>query len=224
MKNDLDFAMEVFKNETLIEFKGVLREENLSAVREKLFSSVEGINKIYFIDVENVKFRDKNYLVMLLDLLNFIKGKESELVIIFHNEENMEFFSPYFNVFKIYDSRDSYRKNSGFWEKLKLTGITYQKSTGIRFAPGVAVVFLFLLAGWLLTLFSIISNQDKDIRDREEKLRELQSDYMQSVQTLEDLKASVAPLKGMGFDIDSIGKVPLGAATDWDEFMRAREK
>ncbi len=72
--------------------------------------------------------------------------------------------------------------------------------------------------------FSIISNQDKDIRDREEKLRELQSDYMQSVQTLEDLKASVAPLKGMGFDIDSIGKVPLGAATDWDEFMRAREK
>ncbi len=63
MKNDLDFAMEVFKNETLIEFKGVLREENLSAVREKLFSSVEGINKIYFIDVENVKFRDKNYLV-----------------------------------------------------------------------------------------------------------------------------------------------------------------
>jgi len=220
MSGNLDFAMEISKNEILLEFKGILGAEQLSAVREKIISSIEGVNKVYFVDIEWVKFRDKNYLNMFLEILNFIKGRNSELVFIFHSEECKEFFSRYFNVFKIYDTREAYRENSGFWEKLKLTGITYQRSTGLRLAPGVAMVFLVLLAGWLLTLFSIISNQDKDIREREARLSELQNKYMHSVQALEDLKTSVAPLKSMGFDIDTSGTLPLGAAGDWQEFMK----
>jgi hypothetical protein len=47
---------------------------------------------------------------------------------------------------------------------------------------------------------------------------------MRSIQALEDLKTSVAPLRSMGFDIDTIGRVPLGAITDWDEFLREKEK
>jgi anti-anti-sigma regulatory factor len=224
MNSSLDFAMEISKNETLVEFKGFLKTEHLLTVREKLFSSVDGFNKIYFVNIEQVKFRDKNFLGMFLDFLNFVKEKESELVIIFHNEECKEFFNKYFNIFKIYDSKDSYRKNSGFWEKLKATGITYQKSTGIRLAPGVAIVFLFLLAGWLLTLFSIISSQDRDIRLREESLRELQGNYMHSVRALDELKASVAPLKSMGFDIDTSSNLPSGAITSWQEFLREKGK
>jgi len=208
VNENLDFAMEISKNEILLEFKGILKSQHLSAVRERLFSSVEGLNKIYFVALEQVKFRDKNYLQMFLELLNFIKGKDSELVLIFHNEECKDFFNPFANVFKIYDSRDSYRKDTDFWAKLKATGITYHRSTGIRLAPGIAVIFLFLLAGWLLTLFSIISGQDKDIRQREEALRDLQSDYMRSVHALEELKASIAPLKSMGFDIDTIENPP----------------
>jgi len=221
---NLDFAMEIFKNETLLEFKGVLKAEHFIAVKERLFSSVEGFNRIYFVDIEQAKFRDKNYLNMFLEFLNFVKGKDSELVLLFHNEDCADFFSPFFSIFKIYDSRDSYRKNAGFWEKLKATGITYQRSTGLRLAPGVAIVFLFLLAGWFLTLFSIISRQDGDIRDREVILNELQNKYIRSVQALEDLKASVAPLKSMGFDIDTSGSVPLGVISDWEEFLREREK
>jgi len=224
VNENLDFAMEISKNEILLEFKGVLKTENFSAVRTRLFSSVDGFNKIYFVNVEQVKFKNKNYLNMFLEFFNFVKGKDSELVIIFHNEDCANFFSPFFNIFKIYDSRDSYRKNTGFWEKLKATGITYQRSTGLRLAPGVAIVFLFLLAGWLLTLFSIISSQDKDIRNREAILNELQSKYTRSAQALEDLKASVAPLKSMGFDIDTSGSVPLGAISDWEEFLRERER
>jgi anti-anti-sigma regulatory factor len=224
VNENLDFAMEISKNEILLEFKGILKTQHLPAVREKLFSSIDGTDKIYFVSLERVRFRDKNYLGMFLELLNFIKGKNSELVIIFHNEECKEFFNPFLNVFKIYNSRDSFRKDSNFWEKLKATGITYQRSTGIRLAPGIAVIFLFLLAGWLLTLFSIISSQDRDIRLREESLRELQSTYMRSVQALEELKTSVAPLKSMGFDIDTSSNLPLGAITDWQEFLREREK
>jgi hypothetical protein len=223
MSENLDFAMEISKNETLLEFKGVLRTEHLPAVRNRMFSSIDGLNKIYFVNIEQARFRDKSYVTMFLELMNFIKGKDSDLVLIFHNEENKEFFSQFFNVFKICDSRDSYRKNSGFWEKLKATGITYQRSTGLRFAPGVAVIFLFLLAGWLLTLFSIISNQDKDIRERETKLNELQNEYMRSVHVLEELKASVAPLKSMGFNIDTSGNLPLGAISDWREFLLKRD-
>jgi anti-anti-sigma regulatory factor len=221
VSENLDFAMEISKNEILLEFKGILKSQHLPAVRERLFSSIDGINKIYFVALERVRFRDKSYLGLFLELLNFIKGKDSELVFIFHNEECKEFFHPFFNVFKIYNSRDSYRKNSDFWEKLKATGITYQRSTGIRLAPGIAVIFLFLLAGWLLTLFSIISGQDKDIRQREEALRDLQSNYMRSVHALEELKASVAPLKSMGFDIDTTENQP--AISDWNEFLRERE-
>jgi anti-anti-sigma regulatory factor len=224
MSEILDFAMEISQNEILLEFKGVLRTQHLAAVRDKLFSSVEGVDKIYFVNVEQVKFRDKNYLNMFLDFFNFVRGKNSELVIIFHNEDCAEFFGPFFHVFKIYDSKDSYRKNTGFWEKLKIAGITYQRSTGLRLGPGVAIVFLVLLAGWLLTLFSIISNQDKDIRQREAVLNELQHKYTRSVQALENLKTSVAPLKSMGFDIDTTGKLPLGAITDWEEFLREKEK
>jgi len=224
LSGNIDFAMEISKQETLLEFKGILKTEHFSAVRERLFSSVEGFNKIYFVEIEQVKFKDKNYLNMFLEFFNFVKGKDSELVIIFHNEDCADFFRPFFNIFKIYDSRDSYRKNAGFWEKLKATGITYQRSTGLRLAPGVAIVFLFLLAGWLLTLFSIISSQDKDIRDREVILNEMQSKYMRSAQALEDLKASVAPLKGMGFNIDTSGGVPLGAISNWEEFLREKGK
>ena len=222
MNENLHFAMEISQNEILIEFKGILKSQHLPTVREKLYSSIEGTNKTYFVDLEQVKFRDKNYLGMFLELLNFIKGKDSELVIIFHNEDCKEFFSPFSNVFKIYDSRESYRKDSDFWKKLKATGITYQRSTGIRLAPGIAVIFLFLLAGWLLTLFSIISGQDKDIRQREEALRDLQNNYMRSVHALEELKASVAPLKSLGFDIDTTEN-PLGAISDWNEFLREKE-
>jgi len=223
VNENLDFEMEVFQNEVMLEFKGILKSQQLSAVRERLFSSVEGTNKIYFVVLERVKFRDKNYLNMFLELLNFVKGKDSELVIIFHNEECREFFSPFYHIFKIYDSKDSYRKDSDFWKKLKATGITYNKSTGIRLAPGIAVVFLFLLAGWLLTLFSIISSQDKDIRQREEILRDLQNNYMHSVQALEELKASIAPLKSMGFDVDTTEN-PVGVVSDWNEFLKAKEK
>ena len=222
MNENLHFAMEISQSEILLEFKGILKSQHLPAVREKLYSSIEGTNKTYFVDLEQVKFRDKNYLGMFLELLNFIKGKDSELVIIFHNEECKEFFSPFSNVFKIYDSRNSYRKDSDFWKKLKATGITYQRSTGIRLAPGIAVIFLFLLAGWLLTLFSIISGQDKDIRQREEALRDLQNNYMRSVHALEELKASVAPLKSMGFDVDTTEN-PVGVVSDWNEFLREKE-
>jgi anti-anti-sigma regulatory factor len=218
LKEQLEFAMEISKSEILLELKGILKTEHLPAVRERLFSSVEGYNKVYFIDIELVKFRDKDYLTMFLELMNFVKGKNSELVIIFHNEDCAEFFRPFFNVFKIYDSRDSYRKNSGVWEKLKATGITYQRSTGLRLAPGIAIIFMILLAGWLLTLFSIISSQDKDIREREVILSELQNKYMRSTQALEDLKTAVGPLRGMGFNIDTTTKVPLGAISDWEEF------
>lgn len=222
MKVNIDFAMEVFKNETLLEFKGDLKSEHFSAVRELLFSSVEGSNKVYFVNIEQVRFKDKNYLSMFLDFLNFVNGKESELVFIFRNESCARFFGPFFNIFKIYDSKESYRKNTGLWEKLKATGITYQRSTGLRLAPGVAVVFLVLLAGWLLTLFSIISSQDQDIRDREVMLNELQNKYKRSIQALDDLKASVAPLRSMGFDVDTSRRVPLGAISDWEEFLRER--
>jgi anti-anti-sigma factor len=221
----LDFAMEVSKNETLLELRGLLKAEHLPAVREKLFSSIDGTNKTYFVNIEQVKFRDENYLTMFLELLNFVKGKNSELVIIFHNEANRKFFYQFFNVFKIYDSRDSYRKeDSGIWEKLRATGITYQRSTGLRLAPGVAIVFLVLLAGWLLTLFSIISRQDQDIRLREESLSKLQSEYNYSIRALEELKASIGPLRSLGFDIDTSETLPLGAITDWDEFLREKEK
>jgi len=223
VNENLDFAMEISQNEILLEFKGILKSQHLPAVRERLYSSIEGSHKTYFVVLERVRFRDKNYLGMFLELLNFIKGRDSELVLIFHNEECKEFFSPFFNVFKIYDSRDSYRKDYDFWKKLKATGITYQRTTGIRLAPGIAVIFLFLLAGWLLTLFSIISGQDKDIRQREEALRDLQNNYMRSVHALEELKASVAPLKSMGFDIDTTENPPLGAISDWNEFLREKE-
>lgn len=223
MKTSIDFAMQISKKEILLELRGVLRTEHLENVREKLFSSVDGLNKIYFINVERAKFRDKTYLNIFLEFLNFVKGKDSETVFIFHNEECKDFFSMYFNIFKIYDSIDSFRRDSGFWEKLKATGITYQRSTGLRLAPGVTIVFMVLLAGWLLTLFSIISNQDKDIRNREIILNDLQNKYNHSVKVLEDLKSSVAPLKSMGFDIDTSANVPLGRINDWQEFLREKQ-
>ncbi|MDR0517587.1 MAG: hypothetical protein LBH25_11140 [Fibromonadaceae bacterium] len=223
MNEALDFAMEISKYEILLELRGLLKTAHLPIVREKLFSSVDGINKTYFVNIEHTKFRDSNYLTMFLELLNFVKGKDSELVIIFHNEENRKFFNQFFNVFKIHPSREAYRKEEeGIWEKLKATGITYQRSTGLRLAPGVAVVFLVLLAGWLLTLFSIISRQDSDIRLREESLSQLQSEYSHSVRALEELKASIGPLKSMGFDIDTSGALPLGAITDWQEFLKEK--
>jgi len=46
---------------------------------------------------------------------------------------------------------------------------------------------------------------------------------MRSVQALEELKASVAPLKSLGFDIDTTENT-TGVVSDWNEYMQEKEE
>ena len=174
MKADqIDIQVEDYGNDVEISLSGSLNRVQLSAVREKLDSLMAGPGVFFFLNLENVHFSVDDYLEMFLDLLNRVKERNSTMVLIFRNEEQLEYFYRYRNIFEIYDSRESY-KNSGLSKQLKQVGVYYGKKTGLRLSPSVAIAAAVLITGWIVTLFLIIAAQGKDIADKQAQIMVLQ--------------------------------------------------
>jgi hypothetical protein len=223
MKADrIDVLVEDFGEEVLLGLRGTFGLRQLASVREKLEMLVEGPGKIWFFDLEHSRFLEPVYLDLFLDLLNRIKGKGGLMVLLFQNAENFQFFERFRNVFDVHPSRDHYHQ-SGLFNRLRQTGVVYSRRTGLRLSPGVAIVLVVLLAGWMLTLFSIIHYQETEIRNRESRILALENLKREYSREISELRAAIGPLRDLGVIVDSTGMRTLGSLNDWTVYLEKME-
>jgi anti-anti-sigma regulatory factor len=218
----MDVLVEDFGDEVVLGLRGTFDLRQLPAVREKLEMLAEGPGKVWFFQLEHARFRDPAYLDLFLDICNRLKGRDNRMILLFRNEENQQFFHRLRHIFEIHFSRSHYHR-SGLLNRLRQTGVTYSKRTGMRLSPGVAIVLLVLLAGWILTLFSVIRNQEQEIRARETRLLELESRKRISEREIYELRSAIGPLRDLGIVVDSSGDQTLGSLTDWVEYLERME-
>ena len=223
MKADqIDIQVEDYGNDVEISLSGSLSRVQLSAVREKLDSLMAGPGVFFFLNLENVHFSVDDYLGMFLDLLNRVKERNSTMILIFHNEEQLECFYRYRNIFEIYDSRETY-KNSGLSKQLKQVGVYYGKKTGLRLSPSVAIAAAVLITGWIVTLFLIIAAQGKDIANKQAQIMVLQGQRERYIQEIDKLESSIGPLKKLGVVEDTARLNSFGAIRDWVSYLKHLE-
>jgi anti-anti-sigma regulatory factor len=222
MSERIDLSVTIQGREVLVKLRGVLREEQLQALRENLWAASEGKDPLYFLDLEEARFRSERYLDLFVDFLNRLHEKGAKLIFLFSAQENRLFFTRYLHVFAIFPTRHAVMR-SGFLNRLRQTGVVYHKTTGLRLSPGIAVVVVVAFSLLLLALFNTISDQDEAIRAREQTLQDLGAQYRASVDEIERLKSRIAPLQKMGFPIDTTQAEPIGAVTEWTAFLEALE-
>lgn len=223
MRADLiDIQIEDFGNDVEISLSGSLSKAQLSAVREKLDSLMSGPGVFFFLNLERAHFAVDDYLEMFLDLMNKTREKNSTMVLLFRNEELLEYFSRYKNIFEIHESREAY-KSSGLSKQLKQVGVYYGKKTGLRLSPSVAIAAGVLIMGWLITLFLIIAAQGKDIADKQSQIMALESQRDRYVQEIDKLESSIGPLKRLGVVEDTSQLNSFGAIRDWVSYLKHLE-
>ena len=223
MRADLiDIQIEDFGNDVEISLSGSLSKAQLSAVREKLDSLMSGPGVFFFLNLERAHFAVDDYLEMFLDLMNKTRERNSTMVLLFRNEELLEYFSRYKNIFEIHESREAY-KSSGLSKQLKQVGVYYGKKTGLRLSPSVAIAAGVLIMGWLITLFLIIAAQGKDIADKQSQIMALESQRDRYVQEIDKLESSIGPLKRLGVVEDTSQLNSFGAIRDWVSYLKQLE-
>lgn len=208
--------------EIRIRLRGEFDHTHLAAITEKLGLLAEGPGRIWFLDLEQARFRSPAYLETMLDLLERIRAKQGRMVMLFDNKENWAFFRRYAHVFSIHNNREDFQR-SGFLRRLRQLGIYSSRRTGIRLTPGVSILLAIVFMGWLLTLFSMIRFQEEEIRLREQMVLELETDLRKSQQELIELRTAIGPLRDLGLLRDTVSGNELRNLGDWVEYLERME-
>jgi hypothetical protein len=133
---------------------------------------------------------------MFLTVFNDIRGKGGEVRFVFRNQVVTSAFAPYQNLFPIYP--DAALVSSGGFLKRLFRRRLRSKKTGIRISRQLALFFLVVLFGWLLSLFFIIYLQNRRIAEQERELAELTEWKQRSAIELSSLRERIRPLEQLG--------------------------
>ncbi|MGL1935133.1 MAG: hypothetical protein OCD01_08935 [Fibrobacterales bacterium] len=219
----LDISIETLNNEILIVLEGLFFDEQVQSVQEKIESLIIDGHKLFLLDMHHCEVRTQNLAPMLLEILNNLKGRGGNLIILMSPEKKMLYFAKWSNLFSIYQTVQEYH-NSGFVKNLKKTGIIYSKKTGMRLSPGVAAIFLVLLGGWLLTLISIIRFQEEGIAEQTKLIHQLEVQKDKMLKDITSLQLRLAPLKDLGLVNDSLENADYTFVSDWVQYLEVLEK
>jgi len=223
MRSDLiDVSFEDYGHSILVTLRGTFTAEQIPALREKLSSITEERKRTYLIDLEHCQFRDASYLELFLDLLNQVEGRDGRLAFIFKREENWQFFRRWSNVFDIHASLEDFSR-SGLLERMRRRGITFSRRTGIRLSTGMAVVMGVIILGWILTLVSMVTFQESEIRARESQIQLLENRQRTLLRNMQDLRAAVGPLRDLGI-LESKNPGASDSLQSWVNYLDALEK
>lgn len=223
MKSDLiDIQVESRGNDVELTLSGSLGIAQLSAVKEKLDMLVDGPGCFFFLNLQNAHFTSDHYLNVFLELLNRVKSQKSALILIFDSAELYDYFSSYLNIFEIYENRNAYKK-SGTKKQLQQIGIHYGFRSGITISSGVAVAFLSLIVGWIVTLLIIISTQGHDLSDKQAQIIALQNQKERYIKEIDKLESSIGPLRKLGVMQDTTMLSSFGLIQDWIGYLEYLE-
>lgn len=217
----LDMKIEFIDGGVRLTFEGIFFIDNWASLKEKLeaFSS-DGI-KLFFCHVENVEFRDPELLQEFLDLHNDFSGRNARLIFIFNRKSVAKYFLPYRHILEIYPSYENFRKQ-GFVRALRKVGVAYSKKTGVRISPTTATLVLLLLAGWVLTLLSMIQSQTNELDQSEGLVQALTLEKESLSQEVKELERKIAPLRQLGLLQDSLDQVEYKKTPNWVDHLRKK--
>ncbi|WP_297697970.1 hypothetical protein [uncultured Fibrobacter sp.] len=223
MKSDLiDIQVESRGNDVELTLSGSLGVAQLSAVREKLDMLVDGPGCFFFLNLQNAHFSSDRYLDVFLELLSRVKSQKSTLILIFDSEELEDYFSKYLNIFEVYENRNAYKK-SGTKKQLQQIGLHYGLRSGITVSSGVAVAFLSLILGWVVTLLIIISTQGRELSDKQAQIIALQNQKDRYIKEIDKLESSIGPLRKLGVVQDTTMLSSFGLIQDWVGYLEYLE-
>lgn len=223
MKSDLiDIQVESRGNDVEISLSGSLGFAQFSAVKEKLAMLVDGPGCFFFLNLQNAHFTSNQYIDFFLELLSRAKSQKSALILIFDSEEQYKYFENVRNIFEIYENRAAYKK-SCFRKQLQQIGIHYGTPTGISLSPSVAVCFLAMMFGILVTLFVIVSIQGHDISDKQAQIIALQNQKERYIHEIDKLESSIGPLRKLGVIQDTTMLSSFGLIQDWVGYLEYLE-
>lgn len=223
MKSDLiDIQVESRGNDVELTLSGSLGIAQLSAVKEKLDMLVDGPGCFFFLNLRNAHFTSDHYQSVFLELLNRVKSQKSALILIFDSAELYDYFSRYLNIFEIYENRNAYKK-SGTKKQLQQIGLHYGLRSGITISSGVAVAFLSLIVGWIVTLLIIISTQGHDLSDKQAQIIALQNQKERYIKEIDKLESSIGPLRKLGVVQDTTMLSSFGLIQDWVGYLEYLE-
>lgn len=219
MKSDLiNIQVESRGNDVEISLSGSLGYAQLSAVKEKLAMLVDGPGCFFFLNLQNAHFTSDRYLDFFLELLNRVKSQKSALILIFDSAELYQYFSKFLNIFEVYENRAAYKK-SGTKKQLQQIGIHYGIRSGVTLSPSVALVFLGLITGWIITLFVIVITQGHDISDKQAQIIALQNQKERYIREIDKLESSIGPLRKLGVVQDTTMLSSFGLIQDWVGYL-----
>ena len=223
MKSDLiDIQVESRGNDVELTLSGSLGVAQLSAVREKLDMLVDGPGCFFFLNLQNAHFSSDRYLDVFLELLSRVKSQKSTLILIFDSEELEDYFSKYLNIFEVYENRNAYKK-SGTKKQLQQIGLHYGLRSGITVSSAVAVAFLSLILGWVVTLLIIISTQGRELSDKQAQIIALQNQKDRYIKEIDKLESSIGPLRKLGVVQDTTMLSSFGLIQDWVGYLEYLE-
>lgn len=223
MRADLiDIQVEDHGDDVEITLSGSLGSYQLAAVREKIEMLADGPGCFIFVNLEHAHFKVGDYLDLFLELLNKLQAKDSKLILIFKNEEQEAYFAKYRNIFEIYESREAYKK-SGTKKQLQQIGLHYGMRSGITVSSGVAVAFITLILGWVITLLVIISTQGHDLSDKQAQIIALQNQKERYIREIDKLESSIGPLRKLGVVQDTTMLSSFGLIQDWVGYLEYLE-
>jgi anti-anti-sigma regulatory factor len=201
----LDITIESRHDTIWMYLSGPFNKEQIPNIRTKIEGFTRDGTRQFVIDLEKVTAMHETVADMFLGLLNFIKGKNGNIRLIYKNDVVTKAFSSYRNIFLVYPDAKSLSSN-GFLRTVIRSGVTLTKKTGIRVSVPVALFLLFILAGWFISLGIIINMQKKQIEEQEAEIQ----DFMQWEEVTEieiqELKSRLKPMVQLGLIPDSLSK------------------
>ena len=199
----LDIVIESHGDAIWMALSGPFNKEQVPNIRAKIEGFIQYGHRELVVNLDGVTIIHETVAPMFLNLLNLIKGKNGDIKLIFKNEVVSNAFSPYKNIFSVFpDSNNIYSKR--FFHSIRRTGISMTKKTGIRLSVSVAIILLFILTGWFISLGIIINMQKKQISAQEAEIREFQQWEEKTTMELDELRNRIKPLKQLGLILDSI--------------------
>ncbi|MCQ2098612.1 MAG: hypothetical protein MJY87_11820 [Fibrobacter sp.] len=222
MSDMINIQVESREQDVEIVLSGSLGFAQYSAVKEKLAMLLDGPGCFYFMNLQQVHFTSDRYLELFLGLLNEAKARKAALVLIFDSEELYEYFSPYKNIFEIYENREAYKKSSKKKQLLQI-GVHYGVRSGITVSPGVAIAFLLMMFGWIVTLFIILGGQGVELADKQAQIIALQNQKDRYIREIDKLESSIGPLRKLGVVQDTTMLSSFGLIQDWVGYLEYLE-
>jgi anti-anti-sigma factor len=193
----LDITIQTRDRAMWLLLSGPFHAEQVPGMKEKIIGLIDDGNKKIIIDMEGVTDIDDSVPQMFLSLLNLVRGKGGDILLIFRNETVTKAFSPLKSLVAIYPDAQSLPTGRLF-SKLRRQSRVLTRKTGIRLSRPIAIVLLVTLSGWILTLFFIIHLQNQRIREQETEIRSAGEWKRNSSAEIKTLKERLRPLEQLG--------------------------